>query len=167
MPYSYKTWDNLIRAWTWQHVPPLAPILDVGAGAGKLAKLLRTTHPNIDALECFAPYIKRFKLADLYRRVVLGDIRQMDVTPYRLVLMGDVLEHLSLCEAQSVLSRITCPVLVQVPYRLPQGVCEGNEAEIHAQPDLTPGIMRERYPHLQTLDSAGHGGLYLQPGSAA
>ena len=151
MPYSYRGFDPDVAAWVWQHVPPLAPILDAGAGAGKYAKLLRSTHPNIEALEFHEPYIAKYELAKLYRLARHGDIRAFDTAPYALVILGDVLEHLSICEGQAVVARIACPIIVQVPFLAPQQPCYGNEAERHCQPDLSHEVMAARYPRLKPL----------------
>jgi len=151
VPFSYDTFDNVIVAWVWQNVKPLSPILDVGAGAGKYGKLLRATHTRIDALEIYEPNIKQFRLGTIYRRVVQGDIRSYDATGYALVIMGDVLEHLSATDGAAVLTRIACPVIVQVPFRYSQGAEGGNSFEAHLQPDLTPEVMLTRYTMLTPL----------------
>jgi 2-polyprenyl-3-methyl-5-hydroxy-6-metoxy-1,4-benzoquinol methylase len=150
MPESPTVFDSDIQLWFRGHVEAGAEILDVGPGIGKYARLLRAGHPNLDAVEIFAPYVEMFGLRALYRSVFIGDVRTFDLTPYSMVIIGDVLEHLSIGDARAVLARCR-RALVQVPYLYPQGTIYDNPAETHLQPDLTEKVMAERYPELTPL----------------
>jgi hypothetical protein len=168
MPYSFDTFDAEVRQYVLQHFPDrLTPILDVGAGAGKYGRLL-AEYVNMDAIEAFAPYVERFDLRCLYREVIVGDI--VAVAPklarggYRLVILGDVLEHLTARDARAVLATLleaSCRLLVIVPYLYEQGECEGNPLERHQQPDLTPELMKLRYPRLELIFGDGVSGVYV------
>ena len=73
MPYSTKTWDTVIPPYVeklFQKQWPLY-ILDIGAGAGKRAELLKEYYDTIDAVEIREPYIKQFKLEEKYDSVEL------------------------------------------------------------------------------------------------
>ena len=137
-------------------------VLDVGAGSGTYGKLLDF---EMDAIEVFKPNIERYHLEEIYRNVYNEDIRNFRYAWYDLVIFGDVLEHLSVEEAQEVL-RYACQhsddVLVAVPYEYKQGEEEGNVYEIHKQDDLTPEIMKERYPMLKELWRNSEYGYYVR-----
>lgn len=139
-------------------------ILDVGAGAGTYAHLLKGTAYRIHALEVFAPYVERFHLRDHYECVLLGDIRAFrPSTRYDLAILGDVLEHLTAAEAQALVARlptIASQSLFSVPWSYEQGPMEGNDAEIHHQPDLTPETMRLRFPTLRPVWAGPIIGIY-------
>jgi len=138
-------------------------VLDVGAGDGKWGKLLK--YKEMDGVEVFKPNIEKYHLEDIYRTVYNEDIRDFKYGWYDLVIFGDVLEHLEVEEAQEVL-RYACQhskeVLVAVPYEYKQGIEYGNVYEIHKQDDLTPEIMKERYPELRELYRNDVYGYYVR-----
>ena len=73
---------------------------------------------------------------------------------FDLIIMGDVLEHVTPEEARQVLNTVeemTEYLLVAVPYLYPQ-YCENNHWENHLQPDLTLEVMQERYPELNLIN---------------
>jgi hypothetical protein len=43
-----------------------------------------------------------------------------------------------------------------------QGEYEGNTHETHLQPDLTPDLMKERYPDLELIYGNGQYGYYVK-----
>ena len=68
--------------------------------------------------------------------------------------MGDVLEHLTVEDAQKVLNQVLqhCKyVLVAVPFMLPQDGDDDNPFEEHKQADLNFDTMKNRYPQLHLL----------------
>lgn len=68
--------------------------------------------------------------------------------------MGDILEHLSVQDAQTVLKNILqhCKyVLIAVPFMFEQEPIGGNPLERHLQPDLNLSTMQTRYPQLELL----------------
>lgn len=106
MPFS----SDEGKDWILDHVraldPPPATVLDVGPGAGAYARLLRPLLPDarLDAVEIWEPYLDRFALPSLYDAVTVGDIRSFDwpEEDYDLVVLGDVLEHLTFGDAMRV-----------------------------------------------------------------
>jgi hypothetical protein len=164
MPYSATGFDKWIRHWIWHHVPPCALILDVGPGAGKYGRLLKELLPSatVDAVEIFGPYVERFKLRELYRQVCIADVRMFDVSRYELVILGDVIEHMTAADAQTVISRCNGAIVAQVPFKWAQGESEGNPAERHLQPDLSPDVMVQRYPSLEQLCRDHQIGVYVR-----
>ena len=165
MPGSYSRFDDEIaRLLRHAFHDKGAWILDIGAGSGKYAGLL-SDYPNKEALEIHAPNVQAFSLSLKYRRVWVDDARtaipRAGTARYDLVILGDVLEHMSVEDARAVLERIESDgsaMLVCVPYCFEQGALDGNEHEVHLQDDLTPDLMIERYPMLERiLGDEGYG----------
>lgn len=168
MPYSDKRLD----------IPALAAfraivrhgkvrILDLGAGAGKSSELFRGHYEFIDAVEIYEPYITRFDLASKYRIIYRSDIRELTpefLSGYDWLIAGDVLEHLSVEDAQELIEKsrnALCRMLIQVPFLYKQGEWEGNKHEAHLQPDLTRKVMAKRYPILTELFADDRLGIYM------
>lgn len=60
--------------------------------------------------------------------------------------MGDVIEHLSIEDAKTVLDRLMplCEeIVVAVPYEYKQESYDDNIFQAHKQPDLTPQIFKK------------------------
>ena len=120
--------------------PPPQTVLDVGAGSGTWAALLRAdlVPSSWTAVEIHEPYVARFKLNDWYDNVVVGDVRLLvdDVDlAADLVILGDVLEHMPALDAVTLLRRLAPlarHLLVSLPVRVwEQGAVDGNEHEAH------------------------------------
>lgn len=158
-PYSTRLWDSRIP----EYVKKLSEkhwkltILDVWAWAGKRAKLLKDHYALIDAVEIFGPYIEEFKLDELYSEIYNIDIMDFDPEEfgsYDLVILWDILEHLSIHNAQILIERLKkarADVFVMVPFETEQWECYDNIYETHLQPDLTEEVMDERYPELEKV----------------
>jgi len=154
MPTSYSVFKPEIKQWFLENVPLSKRILDVGPGEGTYSNLLRSEGYRIDAIEIYEPYIGQYNLRDKYDNVYVGDIRKFDISDYDFIILGDVLEHITVGEAQQLINKIEhyqkhC--MVAVPYMMPQGEYEGNIHEAHQQEDLTHDVMKERYPALECL----------------
>lgn len=151
---SYDYGKNAVIAWIKSNFKTEANILDVGACDGKYAKLL-PEYKNIDAVEAWKPNITEHRLTELYRNCYHAEIQGFQYPQeYDLVLFCDVLEHMSVADAQNVLKNAkakTC--IVALPFKYKQGVIYGNPYEIHVQDDLTKDLVRERYPQLKELYS--------------
>lgn len=150
---------NHVKHYVLRHHGVDARILDVGAGQGKYAELL-PTYPRVDACEVWEPYVQQHKLRELYREVYVSDVYDLvrsawwDDRHYDLVIMGDVLEHLPVDRARTVVDRVLtvgADVLVVVPFRYPQGEEHGNVYQRHVQDQLTPELMASTYPDLELL----------------
>jgi predicted TPR repeat methyltransferase len=144
MPYSYGDYKNEVIHHITEHTSEYSKILDVGPGAGTYGSMLRNL--DIEALEIHPPYIEMFKLEEIYKKVHIGDIRNFDIEPFDYIIMGDVLEHLTIEESKSFLAKVANKkVMVAVPYLFEQGEEMGNIYETHHQPELTHELMIERY----------------------
>jgi hypothetical protein len=131
------------KDWTLAKVRALAPdsLLDVGAGAGTYAKLLKDDRPaRMVAVEVFEPYVEKYGLAELYDEVLLGDAREIALPPADVVVLGDVAEHMSVEEAQDLWARASASaaraVYLSIPIvHYPQGALEHNDHEVHVVDD--------------------------------
>lgn len=151
-------WAGLqVRAIMEAEEPPSARVLDVGAGKGKY-RLLLPEYAHVDAVEIWSPYVTGYGLREVYRAVYERDIIEVAEefsiagVKYDVVIMGDVLEHLTVGDARRTLTwlkDVAGEVLVIVPYNYEQGEEHGNPYQRHEQPDLTIENMHERYPDLK------------------
>lgn len=154
MPFSNKSGKKEVSTFLRNTLTPDARVLDVGPGSGTYHTLLGDYFKSMDACEIHAPYIKKYDLESKYRKVYNRSITDFDhFDDYDLVILGDVLEHLTVEDAQSVLSRCknVKQVLIAVPFEYHQGAAGGVEAERHLQDDLTPENFLQRYPDFEPL----------------
>lgn len=152
--------------WVKDHFKLGAECLDVGACDGKWFDLLGD-YLYMDAVEVYAPNITKHNLIDKYETVYNVDIREMEYDFYDLIIFGDVLEHMSVEDAQKVLAYAwdRCDdLLVAVPYMWVNRSHYGNPYEVHIQDDLTPENVRERYPGLKALYITPKYGYYTKGG---
>jgi SAM-dependent methyltransferase len=136
MPWSADEHRN----WILDRIEPDSYVLDVGAGAGVWADLLKDKVKVIDAVEIFTPYVWRFGLQQKYRKIYHGDFRTLPipVNYYDYIILGDVLEHFKYEDAMVVWEKsrnIIGPegrILLSSPIiDFPQGEEEGNIHESH------------------------------------
>lgn len=151
---------NLVRD---RFRPGKHTILDIGAGWGKYHFLLPDY--TMDAIEIWEPNVKNEKLNNLYRHVFIEDMRNWTPGFYNVIIMGDVLEHISRSDAQALMEKLLpwCDeIYVVVPFRYPQHEVDGNPYEEHLQPDLTPKIMENEYPMLDCVALSDEKGIYIK-----
>lgn len=162
MATSYEYFKEDIRNYVKEKYPD-ATILDVGAGKGTYYDLLK--YDNMDAVEVFKPNIEKYNLENKYRRVINADIRGLEYSNYDLIIFGDIIEHLEVNEAKTVLEyayKHSKEMIVAVPYQYKQGIVDDNEYEIHKQDDLTNEIFLERYPFMKLLIGNDIYGYYVK-----
>lgn len=165
MAGSYGMYKKEVSDYLKNNFSEDATILDVGAGCGTYYNYLHDYFKNMDAVEVFAPNIENYKLKEKYNKVYNVNIKDFNYDYYDIIIFGDILEHLTVEEAQQVLN-YACKkceeVLVAVPYMYEQGICEDNIYEIHKQPDLTIENMKQRYPQLKLLYGNNKYGYYIK-----
>lgn len=164
MPNSYTYFKKEIKEYFKNNIPTSTKILDVGPGEGTYSKLLRDLGYYMDCVEVYEPYISTYQLKEKYDNVFLDNILNFNTSYYDFIILGDVLEHISTEDAQKLIQKIhnsgkEC--LVAVPYLMPQDGLDDNEHEKHLQEDLTPEIMKKRYPELECLYSNSSYGYYI------
>lgn len=165
MATSYATYKREITDYLKSNFDKNARILDVGAGEGTYLPFLQDYFTNIEAVEVFKPNIDNFDLEHRYKKVYNIDILDFEYTYYDIIIFGDIIEHLTVEEAQAVLKYAfdRCKeMIVAVPYLSPQGVEEDNIYEIHKQDDLTDEIMKQRYPYLKNVFKNDKYGYYIK-----
>lgn len=168
LDYAGITISKLVR----DHVSSDKKILDIGAGWGKYRFLL--PEYEMDALDIWQPYVEQHKLNAYYDKVFVTDAATFKYPQsYGAIIMGDVLEHIPVKDAQKVI-RDVCNnsdfVFISTPFEMEQGPVDGNDHESHVQPDLTEAVMAERYPELELFDTFGRPGehvksIYVKKGS--
>jgi hypothetical protein len=159
----YDFSGDTIAAYVRDNVPDSERILDIGAGWGKYRFIL--PEYEMDCVEIWLPNIQESNLNSYYRKVYHQDISKFKYpNRYGCVIFGDVLEHMSVENAQRAI-RAACAnsdfVCVTVPYEMPQPA-DDNPHEEHIQEDLTRAVMEERYPELECLAEEGHKAVYVK-----
>lgn len=152
--------------WIKEHFKKGDTCLDIGACDGKWADLLKG-YFVIDAIEIFEPNIEKHKLKQKYRNVFCIDAAKLKYDYYDCIILGDVIEHMTIDQAFTVLeyAKTHCKDLVAaIPYLDKQGPIYGNKWEIHIQDDLTPEIVDQRYPGLEIIWSNNHYAYYHKKG---
>lgn len=138
--------------------------LDIGAGAGIYADYLNK-HFNMEAIEIWEPTIEIEGLHNKYKEVYCIDALLFQFPyHYDLIILGDVIEHLDVDDAQALIKRClhnATYVMVAVPYCLSQGPLYGNRYECHRQNLLTPESFNKLYPGFTCLFGNEHYGYYL------
>lgn len=152
MPTSDGQGKDIALDW-YRKIRP-ATVVDVGAGAGTYAKLMRDDPEEITvlqsaqpvrsvwrdhwtAVEAWEPYVAEYDLKQLYDQVIIADARHLNWPTYQadLVIAGDVLEHMTHDDAKQLLRRIrqgAQNLIVSIPVlHLPQGAVGGNPYERH------------------------------------
>ena len=150
---SYDYGKIEIVNYVYQHLAPSSTCLDVGACDGKWANLLNH-YLTMDAVEIFKPNIIEHGLSARYRNVFNMDIADLEYKWYDLIIFGDVIEHMTVENAQKVINyaRGRCrDMIIGVPFLYPQDALYGNPYEKHIQDDLTEELFNERYPGFSLL----------------
>ena len=157
MPYGCSTPEGKqqIKEYLLERIPKGAKILDVGAGGGTYYKLLGRDF-DWTAVEIWHNTV--LYLSTFYNKVYEEDIINFYYPEeYDLVIFGDVIEHLTVENAQECIKRAkenAKAILIALPYDNPQGV-------LHRQTGMTPEIFDERYPGFDlVLDYGKHAYYY-------
>ena len=148
---SLNTGKRDVVEWICQNFSKGSTCLDVGACDGKWSDLLGN-YLIMDGIEIFEPNITRHKLEKKYHNIFNADVRGFQYRHYDLIIFGDVLEHMTVEDAQKVLNYAMprCrDLIVAVPFQWVNRSHYGNPFEFHIQDDLTPELVKERYPDLK------------------
>jgi len=100
MPFSDRRFDKKMEEFLIAH--PESRYLDIGCGAGKYGKMIRSFNPDahVIGIEADSEYIEKYKTREIYDELVnirIEDfIRQKENLSFTtdFVIMGDLLEHL-------------------------------------------------------------------------
>lgn len=144
---SFSEGKEFTNGWIRAKVPKGSTCLDVGACDGLWYNNLHDWL-EMDAVEIYRPNIDRNHLTAKYRNVWCNDIADFKYDQYDVIIFGDVIEHMTVENAQKALEYAypRCKeLIVVVPFLYRQGAAYGNQNEIHIQEDLTPELFKERY----------------------
>lgn len=151
---SYNEGKREVCAWIRERFDRDSKILDVGPSDGKWRTLL-SDYRHMDAVEVWKPYADRCR--GMYEHVYVQDIKDFEYDWYDLIILGDVIEHLTVEDAQKVIDYAMerCrDMIVAVPFLYKQGEVGGNPYEVHIQDDLTRELFEKRYKGLMVLCEA-------------
>lgn len=119
-------------------------ILDVGAGQGVYLDIIRQNLPEdviVHAVEVWQPYIDQFNLNARYDKVFNQDVRTITDFDYDLVILGDILEHMTEAEALEVWNKVSNQAkhaIISMPIiHYHQEAINGNPYEVHVEEDWT------------------------------
>ncbi|MHA3701824.1 class I SAM-dependent methyltransferase [Jatrophihabitans sp. YIM 134969] len=168
MPMSSQEGKSWIRARVDELAQQYGPleVVDVGPGVGTYAKLLAGPGvAHITGIEVFEPYVETYRLHEYYDRIVLGDIRTTPVPACDVVVLGDVVEHMSEAEAVDVWAAATRAarhaVYLSIPVvHYPQGEIEGNPHEVHVVEDWDHEAVLARFEGIGAFETGREVGVY-------
>jgi hypothetical protein len=119
-------------------------VLDVGAGSGTYYHVVLENSivlDKFDAVEVWEPYVNQFDLKSKYHNVFVSDVRSWENFSYDLVILGDILEHMTKPDAIKVwesVSKQANSAIISIPIiHYPQGHEDGNPYEEHIKDDWT------------------------------
>ena len=160
---SYRQGKPEVKFWLAQHLSNGSEVLDVGACDGVWFNMLSEWY-TMDAVEVWKPNIEQYRLGEKYRSVFNVKIQDFTFDHYDLVLFGDVIEHMTVEDAQAVLTYAkehSDMVIVAVPFLFKQDAIYGNPYERHIQDDLTNQLFLERYPDFEPIILYKNYGYYF------
>lgn len=132
----------------------ITTILDVGAGSGTYADVLKNSaiNANIEAVEVWKPYINEYNLEDKYDKVHEQDIRERTDFNYDLVIFGDILEHMTKQEALDVWEKVGQQAryaVIAIPIiHYHQGEINNNPYEVHVKDDWSHEEVIQEFSHI-------------------
>lgn len=138
MPYSDPRFDKQIKEFIKRH--NFKSYLDVGPGAGKYGKMIRSLFPKakVEAVEVESRYINKFGLKRVYNRVFKKNIVDFidDQPDYRtdLAIVGDCIEHLKKSDGIDLINYLayrTRFILIIFPDKYIQYTWKGHVSEAH------------------------------------
>lgn len=150
---SYSEGKTEVKEWILENIEEGSTCLDVGACDGVWYNLVGE-HLQMDAVEVYEPNINSYDLKDKYNKVFNMNIKDCYYFYYDCIIFGDVLEHLTVEDAQKVLKYAedhTKHIIIAIPFLFEQGALYGNKYEIHIQDDLTKELFDKRYPGYEIL----------------
>lgn len=165
MPHSTPIFKNETVNFIKSSCDLNASILDIGAGAGTYSDLLKQSFPSMDCVEVFEPYIEMFNLKGKYNNVYIENALEFDFKHYDLILLGDVLEHISKQDAINLIKKLYSKcneLIIAVPFNSAQGVHFNNDYEIHLQSDLSHDVFMDRFPDMRPLCLRYDYGVYVK-----
>jgi predicted TPR repeat methyltransferase len=157
MPFSSGIGKEETLRWIKEIAPTITRVLDIGAGSGTYAKMLKVNHKVCNSahwtgVEVWEPYIEKYKLKDLYDILINQDARNLnwnDIGQVDVTFAGDVLEHMTKQEAVELVEKIldhSRYLVISIPTMIyHQGEAHGNPYEVHVKPDWSHEEVKETW----------------------
>jgi cyclopropane fatty-acyl-phospholipid synthase-like methyltransferase len=165
MPGSLDEGKDLSLEWVRKINPER--ILDIGAGWGTYARLIRNNGIDviIDGIEVWQPYVAKYQLNLWYNKLYNVDARNWEDFDYDLVIMGDVLEHMTKEEAVAIWDKVSKnakAAIISIPIiHYPQGEYEGNPYEEHVKDDWTTDEVLNTFDNITEFMEYESVGVFL------
>ena len=145
------------KPWAAEKIKELNPstVLDVGAGQGTYLDLIRRDlgeTVNVTAVEVWQPYIDQFNLINRYNNVIKDDVRNLENFSYDLVILGDIIEHMSENDAIVLWNKISSQAknaIISIPIiHYHQDAINGNPYEVHVEEDWNTERVLEKFSNI-------------------
>ena len=143
--------------WVLNNVDRSEKILDVGFGGGVYGKILKAFYyENIDGVDVWPENIDEMGLNFIYDNIFIENVLDFEFERYDLIIMGDVLEHMSLEDSKKLLNKFingkASKLFIQVPYMYENHhEWQGNPYEVHIQDEIDEEYMKREFPFLELL----------------
>lgn len=145
------------KPWVEEKIKEINPslVLDIGAGAGIYLDVIKRSIGDsaiVHAVEIWEPYIQQFDLKNRYHRVFEIDAREVQDFNYDLVILGDVLEHMSEDDALKLWNKISKQAryaIISIPIvHYHQDAINGNPYEVHVEEDWNTERVLEKFSNI-------------------
>lgn len=162
-----KKWSLIILR-TLIKMAGVKKVMDVGPGIGAYSVLVKSPETKTTAVEIWGPYVKKYGLEERYDKVIVSDIRYLDLEQlgkFDAVILGDILEHMSKEDAVKTVNRLREKarfILISIPVKhCPQGEEEGNPFEVHVKDDWSDGEVKESFAGIRVAFIQEGIGVYI------
>lgn len=158
------------KPWALEKIKEIDPktVLDCGAGAGTYLDLIKANlgyKTIVVGVEAWYPYIIKYDLEDRYDILYPIDIRDMASFQYDLVILGDILEHMSEDDAVLLWNRISEEAkyaLISIPIiHYEQGAINDNPYEVHVEEDWTTEKVLQKFSNIVEYKEFSQTGVFI------
>ena len=158
------------KPWALEKIREIDPktVLDCGAGAGTYLDLIKANlgyQTIVVGVEAWYPYIIKYDLEDRYDILYPIDIRDMASFQYDLVILGDILEHMSEDDAVLLWNRISEEAkyaLISIPIiHYEQGAINDNPYEVHVEEDWTTEKVLQKFSNIVEYKEFSQTGVFI------
>jgi 2-polyprenyl-3-methyl-5-hydroxy-6-metoxy-1,4-benzoquinol methylase len=158
------------KPWALEKIKEIDPktVLDCGAGAGTYLDLIKANlgyQTIVVGVEAWYPYIIKYDLEDRYDILYPIDIRDMASFQYDLVILGDILEHMSEDDAVLLWNRISEEAkyaLISIPIiHYEQGAINDNPYEVHVEEDWTTEKVLQKFSNIVEYKEFSQTGVFI------
>jgi len=158
------------KPWALEKIKEIDPktVLDCGAGAGIYLDLIKANlgyQTIVVGVEAWYPYIIKYDLEDRYDILYPIDIRDMASFQYDLVILGDILEHMSEDDAVLLWNRISEEAkyaLISIPIiHYEQGAINDNPYEVHVEEDWTTEKVLQKFSNIVEYKEFSQTGVFI------